>query len=142
MDALVDDSLRGALQTSPARGDAEIVNFLFIGELSRLVGMTPRAIRFYEREGLITPSRHGRFRVYRSSDQTRLQAISRLRLIGLPIATIRDALHHFLNLASPEAREEVRNILAAHLASLTRRQEQIQDEQARTMALHEELAQV
>jgi DNA-binding transcriptional MerR regulator len=142
MDALVDDSSRGALQLNAARGDAEIVNFLFIGELSRLVGMTPRAIRFYEREGLITPSRHGRFRVYRSSDQTRLQAISRLRLIGLPIATIRDALHHFLNLTSPEAREEVRRILASHLASLTARQAQIQDEQARTMALHEELAQV
>jgi DNA-binding transcriptional MerR regulator len=139
MDALVDDSLRGALQVSPARNDAEIVNFLFIGELSRLVGMTPRAIRFYEREGLITPSRHGRFRVYRSSDQARLQAISRLRLIGLPIATIRDALHHFLDLASPQAREEARQILNRHLASLTQRQAQIEDEQARTRALHEEL---
>jgi DNA-binding transcriptional MerR regulator len=141
MDALVDDSLRSALQVSPARNDAEIVEFLFIGELSRLVRMTPRAIRFYEREGLITPSRHGRFRVYRSSDQARLQAISRLRLIGLPIATIRDALHHFLDLASPQAREEARQILSRHLASLTQRQAQIQDEQARTLALHAELTQ-
>jgi DNA-binding transcriptional MerR regulator len=139
MDALVDDSSRSALQVSPARGDAEIVEFLFIGELSRLVRMTPRAIRFYEREGLITPSRHGRFRVYRSSDQARLVAISRLRLIGLPIATIRDALPHFLDLASPQARERARQILASHLASLTQRQAQIEDEQARTKALHEEL---
>jgi DNA-binding transcriptional MerR regulator len=141
MDALVDDSLRGALQISPTRSDAEIVEFLFIGELSRLVGMTPRAIRFYEREGLITPSRHGRFRVYRSSDQERLRAISKLRLIGLPIATIREALNHFLDLATPQAREEARQILARHLVSLTRRQAQIEDEQSRTKALHEELTQ-
>ena len=140
MDALLDESLRGAaLAAEPHRG-AEIVDFLFIGELSRLVGMSARAIRFYEKEGLITPNRHGRFRVYRKSDEARLRAIGRLRALGFSVAMVRESLERFLDLQVPENRQETASLLEKHIASLARRLAEIQEEQALAMALRDELA--
>jgi len=140
MDALVDDSLAGLAQASEPQRDAEIVDFLFIGELSRQVGISTRAIRFYEKEGLITPARHGRFRVYRKTDEARLRAVARLRALGIPIAFIRESLDRFLSLDSPGNRLEAIALLERHLTTLDRRQAEIAEERALTVALHAELS--
>lgn len=139
MDALVDDSLRRLAQASEAQRDAELVDFLFIGELSRQVGISARAIRFYEKEGLITPARHGRFRVYRKSDEARLRAVGKLRSLGLPIALIRDNLDRFLRLDSPENRRDAIALVEQHIATLDRRQAEIARERALAQVLHAEL---
>src|SRR2546425_1232867 len=44
-----------------------------IGELAREFDVTPRAIRFYEAEGLISPRRDGQRRIYTPRDRTRLK---------------------------------------------------------------------
>ena len=44
-----------------------------ITELAREFDITPRAIRFYEDQGLLTPDRAGRTRVYSRADRTRLK---------------------------------------------------------------------
>ncbi|MFO0994744.1 MAG: MerR family transcriptional regulator [Hyphomicrobiales bacterium] len=139
MDALVDASLLGLAQANGPQRDAEIVDFLFIGELSRQVGISPRAIRFYEKEGLITPARHGRFRVYRKSDEARLRAIGRLRALGFPIALIRESLDRFLSLDSPDNRQEVIVLVERHIATLDRRRTEIEEERTLAQALHAEL---
>jgi len=139
MDALVDESLRRQALSNAPQHDAEIVDFLFIGELSRQVGMSARAIRFYEKEGLITPARHGRFRVYRKSDEARLRTVGRLRALGLPIALIRESLDRFLNLDSPENRLEAIALVERHISTLDRRQAEIAEERASAQALHGEL---
>lgn len=139
MDALVDDSLRRLVQAGEPQRDAEILDFLFIGELSRQVGISARAIRFYEKEGLITPARHGRFRVYRKSDEARLRTVGRLRALGLPIALIRENLDRFLRLDSPENRQEAIALVEQHIATLERRQAEIAEERALAQALHAEL---
>jgi DNA-binding transcriptional MerR regulator len=140
MDALLDESLRGAaLAGEPHRG-AEIVEFLFIGELSRLVGMSPRAIRFYEKEGLIAPNRHGRFRVYHKSDEARLRAIGRLRALGFSVAMVRESLERFLDLQALQNRQEASALLEKHIADQARRLAEIQKEQALALALRDELA--
>jgi DNA-binding transcriptional MerR regulator len=140
MDALVDDSRRGVAQAEEPQRDAEILDFLFIGELSRQVGISARAIRFYEKEGLITPARHGRFRVYRKSDEARLRTIGRLRAVGLPIATIRDSLDRFLRLDSAENRRDAIVLVEQHIATLDRRRAEIAEEQALAQALRAELS--
>jgi DNA-binding transcriptional MerR regulator len=139
MDALVDGSLRRLAQASVDQRDAQIVDFLFIGELSRQVGMSARAIRFYEKEGLITPARHGRFRVYRKSDEARLRAVGRLRALGFPIALIRESLDRFLDLNSPDNRQEAIALMERHIATLDRRRAEIEEERALAEALHAEL---
>jgi DNA-binding transcriptional MerR regulator len=66
--------------------------FSLIGELAERTGISPMAIRYYEREGLISPSRLGRLRTYGDSDERRLQTIIMLRRLGLSIVKIKSAL--------------------------------------------------
>jgi DNA-binding transcriptional MerR regulator len=63
-----------------------------ITQLCREFGATPRALRFYEEQGLLSPSRRDTSRVYSYKDRARLQLIMRGRRVGLSIAEIRDIL--------------------------------------------------
>jgi DNA-binding transcriptional MerR regulator len=53
---------------------------------------TPRALRFYEDKGLLTPARQGLNRVYSYKDRGRLQLILRGKRVGLSLAEIREIL--------------------------------------------------
>jgi DNA-binding transcriptional MerR regulator len=59
-----------------------------ITELSREFGVTPRTIRFYEDQGIVSPAREGRRRVYAPRDRTRLKLALRGRRLGLQLAEI------------------------------------------------------
>ena len=49
---------------------------------------TPRALRFYEDKGLLSPARDGMNRVYSYKDRARLQLILRGKRVGLALAEI------------------------------------------------------
>ena len=53
---------------------------------------TPRALRFYEDKGLLTPARDGMDRVYSYRDRARLQLILRGKRVGLSLAEIGEIL--------------------------------------------------
>jgi DNA-binding transcriptional MerR regulator len=53
---------------------------------------TPRALRFYEDKGLLSPARQGLNRVYSYKDRARLQLILRGKRVGLSLAEIREIL--------------------------------------------------
>lgn len=53
---------------------------------------TPRALRFYEDKGLISPARDGMNRVYSHKDRGRLQLILRGKRVGLSLSEIREIL--------------------------------------------------
>lgn len=59
-----------------------------ISELAREFNITPRTIRFYEDQGIVSPSRDGRNRVYKSRDRTRLKLALRGKRLGLQLAEI------------------------------------------------------
>ena len=63
-----------------------------ITQLCREFGATPRALRFYEEQGLLSPARRDTARVYSYKDRARLKLILRGRRVGLSIAEIRDIL--------------------------------------------------
>lgn len=63
-----------------------------ITQLCREFGATPRALRFYEEQGLLSPARRDTSRVYSYKDRARLKLILRGRRVGLSIAEIRDIL--------------------------------------------------
>jgi DNA-binding transcriptional MerR regulator len=63
-----------------------------ITQLCREFGATPRALRFYEEQGLLAPARRDTSRVYSYKDRARLQMILNGRRVGLSIAEIRDIL--------------------------------------------------
>ncbi|HEY5719606.1 MAG TPA: MerR family DNA-binding transcriptional regulator [Gammaproteobacteria bacterium] len=57
-----------------------------ITELAKEFNVTPRAIRFYEDQGLLTPGREGRRRVYTRRDRVRLKLILRGKRLGFPLS--------------------------------------------------------
>lgn len=59
-----------------------------ISELAREFGVTPRTIRFYEDQGIVSPARSGRNRIYAPRDRTRLKLALRGRRLGLQLAEI------------------------------------------------------
>lgn len=63
-----------------------------IRELCAEFETTPRALRFYEDKGLLSPGRRGINRVYSSRDRGRLQLILRGKRVGFSLAEIREML--------------------------------------------------
>jgi len=53
---------------------------------------TPRALRFYEDKGLLSPARDGMNRVYSYKDRARLQLILRGKRVGLALSEIGEIL--------------------------------------------------
>lgn len=63
-----------------------------VNELADDLGITARALRFYETKGLITPQRAGTTRVYTRRDRARLILILRGKRLGFSLAEIREYL--------------------------------------------------
>lgn len=63
-----------------------------ISDLSEEFGVTARALRFYEDEGLIAPHRKGLSRVYTKRDRARLAWIMRAKNVGFSLIEIREMI--------------------------------------------------
>ena len=63
-----------------------------ISQLAREFEVTPRALRFYEDKGLLTPRRDGMNRVYSHRDRAKLQLILRGKRFGFSLEDIRQTL--------------------------------------------------
>jgi len=63
-----------------------------IGELAGEFDVTPRAIRFYEDQGLLAPTRAGQRRIYSARDRTRLKLTLRGKRLGLTLSEIRELI--------------------------------------------------
>ncbi len=63
-----------------------------ITDLSAEFDITARALRFYEDEGLIAPSRKGISRIYSRRDRARLAWILRAKRVGFSLAQIREMI--------------------------------------------------
>jgi len=63
-----------------------------ISDLAEEFGVTPRTIRFYESESLISPQRHGQARIYTPRDRARLALILRGKRVGFSLIEIKEML--------------------------------------------------
>ena len=63
-----------------------------ITDLCEEFAVTPRALRFYEDEGLIAPARQGLARIYSWRDRARLAWILRGKRVGFSLAEIREMI--------------------------------------------------
>ena len=66
-----------------------------ISDLAREFGVTTRAIRFYEDEGLLSPGRSCRQRVYTSRDHVRLKLIVRGKRLGFSLSEVREIIEMY-----------------------------------------------
>ena len=81
-----------ALLKTPAQDEIHSAELLTIGEVSRLYGVTLRALRFYEQRGLLKPIRRGGARFYDSTQKIRLQMILKGKHLGFTLTEITDLL--------------------------------------------------
>jgi DNA-binding transcriptional MerR regulator len=63
-----------------------------IGDLASKLGTTQRALRFYEKKGLISSRRQGMHRLYTAQDRSRLEVILKAKQLGFTLAEIREMI--------------------------------------------------
>ena len=63
-----------------------------VTELAKDLGVTPRTIRFYEDQGLVSPQRAGNTRVYSHRDRARMILILRGKRLGFTLRDIKEFL--------------------------------------------------
>jgi DNA-binding transcriptional MerR regulator len=98
-----------------------------ISELAREFAITPRAIRFYEDQGLLAPRRDGQRRIYTPRDRTRLKLTLRGKRLGLTLSEIRELIDMYE--PGRDARPQLERFLAvleSHRASLLQQRADIQ----------------
>lgn len=86
-----------------------------ISELAKECGVTTRTIRHYEDQGLLSPARDGRTRIFNGRDRARLKLALRGKRLGFSLNDIRE-LFALYDLARTETRQ-----LETFLARLDRR---------------------
>jgi DNA-binding transcriptional MerR regulator len=71
-----------------------MTSFITIGRLARRVGMRSSTLRYYEAEGLLTPSAHSEagYRLYDVAAEQTLRFIQRAQRLGFSLADIRQLL--------------------------------------------------
>ncbi len=63
-----------------------------ISDLAREFDITPRTIRFWEDQGILSPQREGNKRVFTRRDRARLKMALRGKRLGLSLAEIKDLI--------------------------------------------------
>ena len=82
-----------------------------VRELADELGVSLRTLRFYEAEGLISPTRSGLHRVYSQRDRARLRLILRGKRFGMSLAECREIVDMYDGAASSE-RLQLETLLA------------------------------
>ena len=98
-----------------------------ISDLAREFDITPRAIRFYEDQGLLAPRRDGQRRIYTPRDRTRLKLTLRGKRLGLTLSEIRELIDMYE--PGRDERPQLERFLAvleAHKASLLQQRTDIE----------------
>ena len=98
-----------------------------ISELAREFDVTPRAIRFYEDQGLLAPRRDGQRRIYTPRDRTRLKLTLRGKRLGLTLAEIRELIDMYEPGRDERPQlERFRQVLETHRKSLVQQRADIE----------------
>jgi DNA-binding transcriptional MerR regulator len=103
--------------------------------MAREFDVTPRAIRFYEAEGLLAPRRDGQRRIYTLRERTRLKLTLRGKRLGLTLSEIRDLIDMYE--PGRDERPQLERFLAVletHKAALERQSEDIEAQLAEIAA--------
>ena len=98
-----------------------------ISELAQEFDVTPRAIRFYEDQGLLAPRREGQRRIYTARDRTRLKLTLRGKRLGLSLSEIRELIDMYEPGRDERPQlERFLSVLESHRASLLQQRADIE----------------
>lgn len=99
--------------------------FMGIGQLAELAGLSPRTLRHYESIGLLSPGRSANgYRAYSAEDTKVLARVLAMKRCGLPLRTIRQLLQ--------DSDADILNVLKEHLRVLRAQGESLEMAAKRT----------
>ena len=104
-----------------------------VPQLSKELGITERAIRFYESKGLVKPSRAGNTRIFNYKDRARLLIIMRAKKLGFSLNDIKTYLD--LYDVDPTHTKQSKNALKA----IAQRLNQLKDQKKQILLTIKEL---
>ena len=97
-----------------------------ITDLAKEFGVTTRALRHYEEEGLLNPQREGTNRLFSNRDRVRLKLALRGKRLGFSLAEIRELFHLYDHARKEHAQLEALLLkLERHRAELEQRREDL-----------------
>ncbi len=95
-----------------------------IGELAKIVNLTPRTIRYYEEIGLLNSVKKvesGR-RIYTNEDIRRLKFIKKLKLLGLSLKEMEELENIYqINKSNKAALKRLLELLKKHTSNINNR---------------------
>jgi DNA-binding transcriptional MerR regulator len=101
-----------------------------ITELAEEFEITPRAIRFYEDQGILNPKREGaggRNRVYPARERTRLKLTLRGKRLGFTLSEIKDLVDMYESPKDTEVQlQRFLGVLQQHREKLERQREDLE----------------
>ena len=99
-----------------------------ISELAREFDVTPRTIRFYEDQGIVSPAREGRNRIFGPRDRTRLKLALRGKRLGLQLSEILTLIDMYDGPGDTEVQlRQYLSVLQQHRATLEQQRRDIED---------------
>jgi len=112
--------------------------FMLVGELAKKAGVTTRTLRYYDKEGLLSPSMEseGGYRLYSDKDMTKLAWILMMKQLGFGLSDIKNRL---TRLDSPS---DVINILTEQTTLLRNKVTQLSESINEIEALKSEIHQM
>jgi DNA-binding transcriptional MerR regulator len=97
-----------------------------IRQLTKALGISARALRYYEDEGLVSPKRVGQARLYDEADRARVLVILRGRRLGFTLGEMRDMLRNY-DFKDSQVREQMLMARTKFLERLERLQTKRRD---------------
>ncbi|OAE57401.1 MerR family DNA-binding transcriptional regulator [Achromobacter mucicolens] len=99
-----------------------------ISELAREFDITPRTIRFYEDQGIVSPAREGRNRIFGPRDRTRLKLALRGKRLGLQLSEILTLIDMYDGPGDTEVQlRQYLSVLEQHRVTLEQQRRDIDD---------------
>jgi DNA-binding transcriptional MerR regulator len=96
-------------------------------QLCRQSGTTPRALRFYEEKGLLSPQRKNQARIYSHREKVRLQLILQARRAGFTLKEVRELFEAYDKGGRDAQRVRALPLFKARLAALEVERAEISD---------------
>ena len=118
------------------------MKYYVIGQLAKLVAVSPRTIRYYEEIGLLNSIRRieGGRRVYTDQDYQRLRFIKRLKHLGLTLAEMQELKDIYqIHRTNRKVLPRLLELLETHVEKIEKRIRNLEKLRSEILTYHERI---